>query len=245
MPVGTCELHGFFGFVEVCKHLDAAIERGERHDTYEVAYSLLCRECVEQFGFGGRKTEMAHRGMSFIEADFDDFTEYDAFNAESSFRCTECVAHWELNSWRASGLGDPFHAYEHTQTTSEQADRLQDEFLEAFALRKVRLCSGELEHALCVSKGSLRWPTRIIVQFVEDRTAQDSMSRWIEDYFAGEEDRQREVWFYRSFEVRKHPDGSCSQGNMGLLRMVETDPPPPGLRRHRWSGPPYSLDDEG
>jgi len=174
-----------------------------------------------------------------ITATFEEFEQhYSDFNETSRLLCVRCHAQSELQAARDRGLDDPFHAYENTPTSRELTERLADALLPAFPFREFRLCSGAQTHALEAFPGSLICPARVVVDFVEDAAVQDSIVNWVDAFLRDARQTQWEVWFYRSFEVHRHPSGSCKQGHAGLLRCEESHPPRGGIRRHAWYGPP-------
>lgn len=237
MPLGRCEVHGLQWFAEMCPHLRTAAEQAEPAAVHSVSSSLLCSDCIETFGIETGDSTPTHRGWTLLDTAFEG---YDAFNRTSVLFCHACYTEYELNTWRTRGLDDPFHAYESTPTSQKLADRLAEGLLAALPFHVFQDCSGSSTHALDVFKGELICPLRVVVDFVEERSMQDSILSWIEEFFHDARETQREVWFYRSFEVREYP-GGCRQGHAGLLRMEESHPAPPGLAKHAWYGPPRPL----
>lgn len=215
MPLGKCDVHGYQGFYEVCKHVADALGSGQAlpaRETLEIV--LACDGCFEKLGLA------RFEGLTYSSWSEDAERAYDAIHASSDFWCSQCVAAVRLQAARATGQPDPFRAFERTVTflRRDLRDTIEGELRNSFAFPESVVEPGK--SSLYVWCGALTYPLTIGVYYVVDVETQDQIRHCVERGLHGTGLPEYHLKFRATENWIRTADGGGRRGDEPVIREV-------------------------
>jgi hypothetical protein len=231
MGVTICEKHGQAGFVEMCSHTSALVDRGllpTGHRLTALGGLLVCGDCFELLGFSRFASLEDMPIEQRISADTSLWQAFEeAYNKIERRRsiCAECLAAIEIEDARRKGLPDPFRVFERTLTSNESAliKDLEDQIKSAFPFKMSAVQSTDL--AVWLIPGTYRRPLTLKIYYETEGAIQESVAALLCSLLQDVPSNQAKLEFWEVENWSSRPNATATatiatRGPETLLREI-------------------------